>query len=175
MELSPEATYGALLALLTILVSAFAIFRLRAPAPEQPDPLAPHEPITAPPVPDPVPPTAEVLGLFADADGEMTWNYLDPARHTLFVRLRGQKQGKFFVGLAVDGRVGSTCTLTVGDNTPIEKIHSIPMEFPKYDRYRATGTHTVSVLTGPVPVDVDPRADPIWTDRVDYQVEVVQR
>lgn len=167
MELSLEAILGALLALL---ISAFAIFRLRAPAPEQPDP---REPIDAPPVPAPVSPTAEVLGLFADANGEYIWNYLDPARHTLYVRLRGTRRGPLYVGLEVDGRVGDTTFLTIGEDTPIEKVQTFAMDFPRYDRYRSPGLHQVSVLTG-YPPD-QPGADPIWTDRVDYQVEVVQR
>ena len=167
-SISLEAIAGVIVGLV---LAVIAYFKIRSsPTSEQPDPLAPGEPPAAPADPD-----IEVLGLFADADGEKTWNYLDPSRHTLFVRLRGRKKGKFFVGLEVDGRVDSTCTLTVGENSPIEKIHSIAMEFPKYDRYRSTGTHKVAVLTGPVPPDVDPGATPVWTARTEYQVEVVQR
>lgn len=167
-----ELNFEVILSVITALALAtIAYFKLRkAPTTEQPDPLAPGEQPTVPAGQD-----LAVLGLFADADGEKFWNYLDPSRHTLFVRLKGLKKGKFFVGLEVDGRVDSTCTLTVGENSPVEKIHSIAMEFPKYDRYRTTGTHKVAVLTGPVPPDVNPGAAPVWTNRTDYQVEVVKR
>lgn len=170
MELSLEAILGVIVALV---LSAIAIFRLRTTPEVQPDPLAPHESIDAPPAPAPVSPTAEVLGLFADANGEYIWNYLDPARHTLYVRLRGTRRGPLYVGLEVDGRVGDTTFLTIGEDSPIEKVQTFAMEFPRYDRYRSPGLHQVSVLTG-YPPD-QPGADPIWTDRVDYQVEVVQR
>jgi hypothetical protein len=115
----------------------------------------------------------EVLGLFADADGETAWNHLDPSRWTLFVRLKGLKKGPLYVGLEVDGRVDDTRSLTIGENTPIEKIYSFAMEFPKYDRYRSTGRHQVAVLTGHPPGK--PGAAPVWTTRTDYLVEVIKR
>lgn len=119
----------------------------------------------------------EVLGLFADAVGEKVWDYLDPARWNLYVRVKGKKAGEVVVGFRVWNLAETWSrieppirTLTVGEDMPIDAISSFTMEFPGYDAFTRDGEHRVDVLLG----HWDQARRPVWTRAKKFCVTVVK-